>query len=107
MKAIGYTKSEKPIFYMRLEEWDEVNNKKGIILADDDFFDAHCMFLHITIWGKRNNDSSFEEAYEYAIEYYNYLVDNFLWEKLLKRWEIASPLGLQKRGKELAIFKFQ
>ncbi len=107
MLFIGYTNSEREIYFQGLEDWITQSNSLGTPLTSEDIFDGHCLMTHMVTYYIAKNDPRSEFANDCSIEYRRYLVTNLLWEKLIKRWDATIPLHFAKLGKKLALLEFK
>ncbi len=107
MLLIGYTGSEREIYFQSLEEWTKQSKTMGNLLTPEEIFDGHCLMTHMVTYYIANNDEQKETAYNYSVEFKDYLVTNLLWEKLIKRRDATIPLHFAKLGKDLALLDFK
>ncbi len=107
MLFIGYTNSDREIYFQSLENWTEQSRTLGTPLTPADVFDGHCLMAHMITYYIAKDDLRKETAYYYSVEYKKNLVANLLWEKLIKRWNATIPLHFAKLGKGLALLEFK
>lgn len=106
MLHIGYTNSDKELFFQSLESWIE-NSKDGERPSKDDIFDCYCLMTYMITYYVSKGDSRKIPAYEYALECKKHLMQLSLWEKFAKRWDASIDLHFAKLGKSLALLHFK
>jgi hypothetical protein len=107
MKLIGHSNSDRQLYFLKIDDWINHPDAKITPLTPEDMFDGYCLMEHLVTYYLRENDDLRETAQEYAEEYHKYLVNNLLWEKLIKGRDVTIPLAFAKLGKGLALEEFK
>ncbi len=61
---------------------------------------------HIITYWIREKDSRFNTSVFVTESYEKQLIKSLLWEKLLQRWNVSTPLQFAKLGKRFALLEF-
>jgi hypothetical protein len=107
MLHIGYTKSDKEIYFQDNSSWIKISNSINLPLSPEEIFDGHCLMRHMVTYFIRNNDERKLDANDFALDSKTYLMNLSLWEKLIKPWDASIDLHFAKLGKGLALLEFK